>query len=271
MTDAPALERLLKRDRDITLAGLAALCVLAWAYIVVGAGLGMSAWEMTELSLFPHRQGGPMAGATWSPSAWALIAVMWWTMMIAMMAPSAAPTILLFAQVHRSALGQGRMQDRFAPIGAFVAGYLWVWLIFSAVATGLQWALESSALVSAMMMGSRSRWLSGGVLIAAGLYQLSPLKQACLSHCRAPASFLTRHWRPKASGAFRLGMLHGGYCVGCCWLLMALLFVGGVMNLVWIAALAVLVLVEKVLPAGRWAGRAAGVAVIVWGIATFQV
>ena len=101
-----------------------------------------------------------------------------------------------------------------------------------------------------MMMGSQSRWLSGAVLIAAGLYQLSPLKNVCLSHCRAPASFLSRHWRPHALGALRLGAMHGAYCVGCCWMLMALLFVGGVMNLVWIAALAVLVLVEKVMPPG---------------------
>ena len=122
-----------------------------------------------------------------------------------------------------------------------------------------------------MLMGSQSRWLSSAVLIAAGLYQLSPLKHACLSHCRAPASFLARHWRPHVSGALRLGALHGGFCVGCCWMLMALLFVGGVMNLGWIAALAVLVLVEKVLPAGRWVGRAAGAALISWGIATLLV
>jgi predicted metal-binding membrane protein len=122
-----------------------------------------------------------------------------------------------------------------------------------------------------MMMGSRSRWLSGGVLIAAGLYQLSPLKNVCLAQCRAPASFLARHWRPHASGALRLGAQHGAYCVGCCWMLMALLFVGGVMNLIWIAALTTMVLIEKVLPRGQWIGRSAGVALAGWGVATLLV
>ena len=122
-----------------------------------------------------------------------------------------------------------------------------------------------------MEMGSQSRWLSATILIAAGLYQLSPLKHACLAHCRAPASFLSRHWRPHASGAVRLGAMHGAFCVGCCWMLMALLFVGGVMNLVWIAALAFLVLIEKLLPPGQWIGRVAGAALILWGVATLLV
>jgi predicted metal-binding membrane protein len=120
-------------------------------------------------------------------------------------------------------------------------------------------------------MGSQNRWLSGIVLIAAGLYQLSPLKNFCLSHCRAPAAFLSRHWRPHTLGALRVGALHGAFCVGCCWMLMALLFVGGVMNLAWIAALAVLVLVEKVFPAGQWVGRAAGIVLIAWGSATLLI
>ena len=122
-----------------------------------------------------------------------------------------------------------------------------------------------------MMMGSQSRWLSGVVLITAGLYQLSPLKNICLAHCRTPTSFLSRHWRPHALGALRLGAMHGAYCVGCCWMLMALLFVGGVMNLTWIAALAILVLIEKVLPPGQWVGRGVGIALIVWGVATLLI
>ena len=146
-----------------------------------------------------------------------------------------------------------------------------VWLGFAAAATTAQWALERTRLVSAMMMGSRSQWLSGAVLIAAGLYQLSPLKNICLAHCRTPTSFLSRHWRPHTAGALRLGAMHGAYCVGCCWMLMALLFVGGVMNLIWIAALAFLVLVEKVLPPGQWIGRGAGAVLIGWGVATVAV
>ena len=296
MDGASPLERLLKRDRAITVAGLAVLCVLAWVYVVAGAGLGMSAWDMTKLALFPHQQSQDMTPGMdmpdmdmpdmdmpgmdmsamaepgiWGPAIWALMIAMWWIMMIAMMSPSAAPAVLLYARVHRHALAQGQDQEKLAPTGMFVAGYLLVWLAFSVAAAALYWLLEREAIVSATTMGSQSRWLSGALLIAAGLYQLSPLKNACLSHCRAPAAFLSRHWRPGALGALRAGALHGTYCVGCCWMLMALLFVGGVMNLVWIAALAILVLVEKLLPAGRWIGRAAGILLIAWGGATLLV
>lgn len=277
MSEAPAFERLLKRDHVITLVGLAALCALAWLYIVAGAGLGMSAWEMTTLALFPHQQvhdvmsGMDVSGTAWGLATWALMIAMWWIMMIAMMTPSAAPTILLYARVHRHALAQGQVQNKLAPTGAFAAGYMLVWLGFSAAAAILHWALERTGLVSTMMMGSQSRWLSGAVLIAAGLYQLSPLKNICLAHCRSPTSFLSRHWRPHALGALRLGAVHGAYCVGCCWMLMALLFVGGVMNLTWIAALAILVLIEKLLPPGHWVGRGAGVVLIGWGVATLVV
>lgn len=282
MPEAPAFERLLKRDRLITLTGLVMLCALAWLYIVNGAGLGMSARQITTFAFFPHQhaqdvmqemasmQMGALASVwtAWGFATWALMIAMWWIMMIAMMTPSAAPTVLLYAHVHRTALARGQMYDELAPTGAFAAGYLLVWLGFAAGATALHWALERAGLVSTMMMGSRSRWLSGALLIAAGLYQLSPLKNLCLAQCRAPASFLARHWRPHAWGALRLGARHGAYCVGCCWMLMALLFVGGVMNLLWIAALSVVVLIEKLLPQGQWVARAEGVALAGWGVAT---
>jgi predicted metal-binding membrane protein len=278
MSEASALERLLKRDRRITLAGLIVLCALAWLYIMMGAGLGMNAWEMAKFALFPHQQVAAMpdmgmssmAPTTWELSTWALMIAMWWTMMIAMMAPSAAPTILTYAMVYRHAVSQGQRQDKLAPTGAFGAGYILVWLGFSVAAAALHRGLDHYGIASAMT-GSQNRWLSGAVLIAAGVYQLSPLKKVCLSHCRAPASFLARHWRPHALGALRLGAMHGAYCVGCCWMLMVLLFVGGVMNLVWIAALAFLVLVEKALPPGQWVGRGAGVALIAWGVATLLI
>lgn len=280
MSEALSLERLLRRDRAITLAGLVALCVLAWFYLLAGAGLDMSAWDMTTLSLFPHLQAGgatasmpgmDMSGTQRPASGWGLMLAMWWIMMIAMMLPAAAPTILLYARVYRHAGTQAAAEHQVAPTGAFAAGYLLVWLFFAALATALHWALERSGLISDMMMGSQSRLLSAAVLLAAGAYQLSPLKNACLAHCRAPASFLALHWRPHASGALRLGMLHGAYCVGCCWVLMLLLLVGGVMNLVWIIALAVLVLTEKVAPAGGWAARGAGLVLIAWGVATLAV
>lgn len=292
MSKTPALERLLRRDRVVTVIGLTLLCVLAWAYIASGAGAGMSAWRMTTLSLFPHAVTAPpmsdadmsdmdmpgmasvaVAPATtpgWSISTFLLVVAMWWVMMIAMMTPSAAPIVLLYARVHRHAAMQQHTERQLAPAGPFVAGYLLVWLAFSAAATSLQWALAKAGLVSEMM-ASQSRWLSGGLLIAAGLYELSPLKGLCLDHCRSPTAFLTENWRPGAAGAARLGALHGAYCLGCCWALMALLFVGGVMNLLWIAALSVLVLIEKLAPGGIWVGRGLGVALVVWGAVTLFV
>jgi predicted metal-binding membrane protein len=280
MSEASALENLLRRDRAIAIAGLLTLCLFAWLYVIEGAGLGMSAWQMTTLVFFPHQaqdliQG--MSGDTssvWTPwglATWTLMTAMWWVMMIAMMTPSAAPAILLYARVNQNALTEGRSSGALAPTGAFAAGYLLVWFGFSAVTASLHWALERSGLVSTMMMGSRSRVLSGSVLIAVGLYQLSPLKSGCLAHCRAPASFLSRHWRPHARGALQLGIRHGAYCVGCCWLLMALLFVGGVMNLIWIAALTIIVLVEKVLRGGQWVGRGVGIVLAGWGAITLMI
>lgn len=286
-----AVERLLRRDRTLSIGGLVALCALAWIYVAGGAGLGASALDMTTLSLFPHRAAGSSMGemadmggmsmtpgmpapgegrpAPWGAERWALTIAMWWTMMIAMMSPSASPTVLLYARVCRQTAG-GR-QARLAPTPAFLAGYLLVWLGFSLLAAAAQWAFERVGLVSAQLMGSQSRWLSVAVLAAAGLYQLSALQSVCLAHCRSPAAFLSRHWRPGATGAIRLGVLHGAFCVGCCWLLMGLLFVGGVMNLAWIAALSVLVLAQKIGPRGPWVARASGMILLVWAAATVFV
>lgn len=274
------LERLLRRDGIITIAGLFALWALTCAYVVAGAGLGMSAWAMTQLALLPYQSGAMPASAmssmpgmdmdsmapAWDSGHWALMIAMWWTMMVAMMTPSAAPTILLYARVHRQAQARGQLTTAGRSTAAFVAGYFFVWLMFSIAATALHAWLESAGIVPASTMGSQVRWLSGATLVVTGLYQLSPLKNTCLSHCRAPAQFLSRHWRPGSRGAFRLGLLHGGYCIGCCWMLMALLFVGGVMNLAWIAALSLLVLAEKVLAAGRWVGYCAGAVLVAWGV-----
>lgn len=248
----------------------------------MGAGLGMGAGEMTTLALFPHQQAAVMAGGGMDAMGGAadpaasralvssvLLVVMWWVMMIAMMTPSASTTILLYARVHRHSLAHNNTTSRLAPTGAFAAGYLLIWLGFSVVAATLHWMMEWKGIISEM--GSRSQWLSAGVLIAVGAYQFSPFKTACLTHCRSPAEFLSRHWRPGPLGAVRLGAMHGAYCVGCCWMLMALLFVGGIMNLIWIAALSLLVLVEKILPAGEWVGRSVGCLVIAWGIATMIV
>lgn len=278
MSALPSLERLLQRHGAITIVGLFVLWALTWAYLAAGAGLGMNAWDMTRLALSPQQHSvNPMPAmpgmdmgvvtTAWSPGTWAMMVGMWWAMMIAMMTPSAAPMILLFARVQRHAQAQGQFQATPAPTSAFVAGYFLMWLAFSIVAAALHQALQHAGIISAITMGSQVRWLSGTALVVTGLYQLSPLKNACLSHCRAPAEFLSRHWRPGALGALRLGVVHGAYCIGCCWMLMALLFVGGVMNLAWIAALSLLVLAEKVLPAGRWVGRGAGMVLVGWGAA----
>jgi predicted metal-binding membrane protein len=283
---APPLERVLRRDGAITLASLFVLWALTWAYLATGAGLGMDAWDMTRLALLPQPPAADAMASmpgmdsmpdmpgmamdapapTWDLRTWALMIAMWWAMMVAMMTPGAAPTVLLFTHVHRHAQAQGALGDGRAPIAAFVAGYFVAWLLFSIAATALHALLEGAGAISAMTMGSQVRWLSGGALIATGVYQLTPFKNACLSHCRAPAQFLSQHWRPGARGALRLGVVHGAYCVGCCWMLMALLFVGGVMNLAWIAALSLLVLAEKVLARGRWVGYCAGAALIAWGV-----
>jgi predicted metal-binding membrane protein len=184
-------------------------------------------------------------------------------MMVAMMLPSAAPMILLFALVNRRSREQGAS---YVPTACFAAGYLIVWGGFSLAATLLQWWLEQSGWLT-MSMASASRWLGGGLLIAAGLYQLTPLKHACLRHCRGPIEFISRSWRPGRRGALRMGLEHGAFCVGCCWVVMGLLFYGGVMNVFWIVGLAVLVLLEKVLPAGHGLGSLSGLGFIAWGVA----
>lgn len=226
----------------MTGAALLALVILAWAYLLAGGGLLPSHGDMMR-----------------APPLAALIA-MWWVMMVAMMVPSAAPTILLFGQVHRA-----RVADSQAPTAAFLAGYLVCWLAFSLVISGVQLILTSSTLVSPMAIAIADPHSAGGLLVAAGLYQLSPLKQACLGRCRSPAAFLARYYRPGLAGALAMGVRHGAYCVGCCWLLMALLFVGGVMNFAWIAALTLLVAGEKFLPGGDWLARIAGAALVAWG------
>lgn len=255
-----AVESALKRDRVIVLGALSVVVALSWAYVMAGAGMGMSAFEMVGLG---SDNMGTMAPAVWSFSYAGLMFVMWWVMMIAMMLPSAAPMVLLFALMNRKQKEKG---NPFVPTALFASAYLVVWAGFSMVAVGAQWGLETLSLLSPMLE-SANVVLGGGLLLAAGAYQLTPLKQACLSHCRSPLQFILAHWRNGLGGAFRMGVEHGSFCVGCCWFLMGLLFFGGVMNLYWIAGIAVFVMLEKTIPAGHWISRMVGVALIVWGIA----
>ena len=260
------IEWILRRERAVIAAGLAAMVVIAWVYVWDGAGMGMSAVDMTTLSLFPHRQPD-MTGEM--DSTWPVVITMWWVMMIAMMTPSAAPLVLLYGVVLRRHAAPGK--TAYLPSLLLLAGYLAVWLAFSVAAAALQKALQPAGLLSEMMLWSKSAALSATVLAAAGLYQFSNFKHACLAQCRSPVQFLTGHWRPGNFGSFVLGVHHGTYCVGCCWTLMALLFVGGVMNLIWIAALTLIVLVEKLLPSGAVFGKVSGILLIIWAIATLLV
>ncbi|MBB3013298.1 DUF2182 domain-containing protein [Cupriavidus alkaliphilus] len=260
------LEYVLGRERAITSLGIVVIVALSWAYLWTGAGTGMSALDMTAVTLFPHRLPGGMGGMD---TPLFTVILMWWVMMVAMMTPSAAPVVLLYRRVLRHHDASG---GRPAATSMFLlAGYLTAWLAFSIGAAALQLALQPSGLISAMMLWSKSALLSATVLLAAGVYQFLPLKRACLAQCRSPAAFLVAHWRPGVAGSFLLGLRHGAYCVGCCWMLMALLFVGGIMNIVWIAALSLVVFVEKILPGGERAGRVLGVLLIVWAGATLLV
>jgi len=246
MADALAPERLLRSDRVIVAVALTGAIAGAWAYLLLGAGMDMDAMP---------------AIASWTPSYFAVMFAMWAVMMAAMMLPSAAPMILLFSAISRRRAEQGGTARTTA---LFALGYLAIWTVFSLGATALQWALGEAALLSPALKTS-SAWLAGALLIAAGLYQWTPLKHACLHRCRSPLDFVLSFWRDGAWGGFSMGVRHALYCLGCCWALMLLLFVGGVMSLAWIAGLAAFVLLEKTAPGGHWLGRAAGAALVVWG------
>ena len=232
LSAADLTRRLLRSERALVACSILLLALLCWAYLLRGMPTRMM-----------------------QPPLCALI-LMWWLMMLAMMLPSATPAILLYSRV-RSARGG---DPAIAQTWVFLAGYLLVWLFFSVAAALVQ------ALVTRTSMALPRGAARSAILIAAGIYQLSPFKSACLGRCRSPVQFITRHWRSGWGGATRLGLLHGAYCVGCCWMMMALLFVGGVMNFAWVVGLAVLVASEKLLPIGRWVQRLSGVALIMWGL-----
>ncbi len=245
------LEATLRRDRLIVAASLFAVAGLAGAHTAYMAALMPAHFEMAVPQARP-----------WNIGETAGLAIMWIVMMIAMMIPSVAPVILLFANISRRRRMQGVLGT---PVSVFTLGYLLAWAGYSVLAALTQSALHSAALLSPAME-SESPLLGGGLLILAGLYQWLPVKGACLSHCRSPLGFFSTEWREGVSGALLMGARHGSYCVGCCWALMALLFVSGVMNLLWVAAIAGFVLAEKLVPNGRLLGRITGVALAGWGL-----
>jgi predicted metal-binding membrane protein len=257
---ASTLEAVLRRDRLIVGGALGVMAALAWSYVIwIANDMDMGGMDMTGFRMIPAGMGIMLpANVPWRAIEFAYVFAMWAVMMFGMMAPSAAPMILMYARVGR----QGRADGKpFAATGWFATGYFLVWTAFSLTATFIQWMFERAALLD-YRMSSTSNVVAGIVLIAAGVYQWTPLKDACLAQCQTPFQFLIRHggFRGDWRGCLRLGFQHGGYCVGCCWVLMALLFVDGVMNVLWIALLALLVLLEKLTPTGRWIARAAGLA-----------
>jgi predicted metal-binding membrane protein len=251
MTLKIPFETVLRRERFIVASGLVLISVMAWVYMVY------LAWEMPAMDQ-------AMAMPQWKPwglTGFLLTFIMWAVMMMAMMVPSAAPLILMFASVYRK---REQKDGVFVPTWIFLAGYIAVWSGFSLLAALAQWGLHEATLLSPMMVAT-SPLLGGTLLIAAGVFQWAPLKEACLARCRTPLGFLMTEWRDGAWGALVMGLRHGAFCTGCCWALMALLFVGGVMNLLWVAAIALFVFTEKLAPHGDWIARFTGVLLFAYG------
>lgn len=237
------------QSRAIVITGIITLSVLAWGYMVY---LG---W---------HASAGTGAGTHHSAS-FLFVFVMWSVMMVAMMVPSAAPTILMFDTIVKNQAGN---ESRVSMTTVFIAGYLATWTVYSGFAAMGQLWLQNAALISTAMARS-APIVSGVLLVVAGLFQFSSLKYACLKHCRSPVGFFMSHWQDGQKGALLMGLRSGTYCVGCCWALMVLMFVAGAMNVFWMAVLALFILVEKLIPWGRRFSQTSGVVMIAWGIWIF--
>ncbi|MFN2458595.1 MAG: DUF2182 domain-containing protein [Chitinophagaceae bacterium] len=248
-------ENILKRDRLIVVSGLFLMCTLSWWYVIY---LYRQMYPMNMDALFFAM---PMTSA-WSSTDFILLFLMWLVMMMAMMIPSVTPLILIFAMVNRK---RKQQQTPFVPTAYLFAGYFLVWAIFSLLATIMQWLLQQLAWLNPEMVVTNTI-LSGLILIAAGLFQFSSLKQTCLRYCQTPVEFIHRKWKEGRKGALIMGMVNGIYCLGCCWFLMVLLFVSGIMNLLWIALIALFVLIEKVLSRLKWVSFIAGAVLIIYGL-----
>jgi predicted metal-binding membrane protein len=247
--------RVLIRDRTLVLGGLAGLCLLAWLYLFY------LVWMMDRMPAGMAMAEPQLQG--WTATEALLCFIMWAIMMVGMMIPSAAPMILIFSETCRKRVRQGQP---YIPTGLFVLGYVVVWTAFSLFATAAQWGLQATALLSPTLLKSTSPLLGGGILIAAGVFQWTDLKRRCLTHCRSPLNFLLNEWRDGRAGALIMGLRHGLFCLGCCWALMGLLFVTGVMNLLWVALIGAFVLFEKIAPFERWVSGTAGAGLVVWGL-----
>ena len=253
-SDVNKAEYLIKKDRIIIYSAIFLIILIAWAYLFQLEN-EMKTMDMSIINPMPSLE-------VWSFATFLLMFVMWFVMMVAMMFPSTAPTALVFAKVYRKRKKEGKP---FVSLIIFLSGYLTIWAVFSLGATMLQLILQKIAFLSSMMEIT-SPLLGAAILLAAGVFQFTSLKNKCLTECRNPMGFLVSEWRDGMYGAFLMGIRHGYFCVGCCWMLMVLLFVTGVMNLMWVAAIALFVLIEKVLPYPQWTGRIAGLLLILWGL-----
>ena len=270
--NSTAVESFIQRDKIITIIAIAILVGATFTYTVLGVGMNMSAIQMTPglgQSQMSMPKMSAMKNMAASPAVWTfnysvLMFFMWWTMMIAMMLPSASPMILLYTALIRRTK---KAKSIIRQVTSFICGYLLAWAAFSLFAAALQSQLELRDWMSPMMMEATNIYLAAGILIAAGVYQLTPLKTVCLEKCRQPASFLANYKNTWVNSPLRIGLVHGFYCVGCCWFLMGLLFFGGIMNLYWIVGLIIFVAIEKLHEKGIIFGKILGGGAIVSGIA----
>jgi predicted metal-binding membrane protein len=267
----PTDKAVLSRDRVFVLLALTLLTVLAWSYLLwLSIDMGMRGMDMTGLRMIPSGFGLMVpANIPWRAMEFAFVFIMWIVMMVSMMMPSAAPMFLMYARVGRLTEAQG---TPFIATVWFAVGYLLVWVGFALLATLLHWALDRSALLDFTMASTDNRF-AGLLFVAAGLYQWTSLNELCLTQCQKPFEFVMRHggYRRDAPGSVMLGLRHGAYCVGCCWTLMALLLVGGVMNVLWIVLLALLAYLERVPSLGHLIARLAGIILIAAGAWLFSM
>ena len=260
------VESILKHDRGVVVGVLAAVTALAWLYVWhLSIGMGMTAMDMPGWRMLANGMDMLMVpdDQAWTMREFALTLVMWIVMMVGMMTPSAAPLALVYARAAKTT----RATHAFVATGWLVLGYLLVWTAFALAATSVQFALDRTGWLGWDLRAAP--WAASAVLMIAGVYQWTPLKHACLATCQAPVAFIegAGGFRRDAAGALSTGLQQGAYCVGCCWALMALLFVGGVMNLTWIALLAAFALIEKLAPIGPWFSRAVGALLILAALA----
>ncbi|MFO1091136.1 MAG: DUF2182 domain-containing protein [Hyphomicrobiales bacterium] len=260
------IARLATHERALVVGGLALVAIAGWWWLLaqVYAPPPMPGMDMSGMDMGGMDMGGmAMQPTPWTPLHALEILAMWWIMMVAMMLPSALPAILLYAALSRRTSARSATAVA-APAWLFAAGYLVTWGAFSLAAAFVHWLLDRAGYLSPSMAAT-SAGIGGTLLLLAGLYEISPVKSACLTHCRSPLEWLVSHWKPGKLGAVEMGMRHGLWCVGCCFMLMALLFYGGVMNLAWIAGLALYVLAQKLAPGGSWIARFGGLALIAAG------